>query len=169
LIFRDPRRFGGVRTYPSFAELHKARWSDLGPDATESPRALADRLLEFKSSTRAIKAALLDQAVLAGVGNIYADEALFAAGIKPQRRLRRVKPAEAIKLAESLSAILGRAIEAKGSTLRDYRTASGESGGFQNQHQVYGRARLPCFRCETLLRSALVGQRTTVWCPSCQR
>lgn len=167
VIFRDPRRFGGIWTYDSFEQLYEARWSGLGPDAAGED--LTPRLLEYRRSVRSVKATMLDQQVMAGVGNIYADEALFEAGIRPQRSMRRLKPTEMGRLAASIRAVLERAITARGSTLRDYRTSGGESGGFQMQHQVYGRGGLACRRCGKALRSGVVGQRSTVWCPLCQR
>lgn len=167
LLFRDPRRFGGVWTFPTFGALRAARWAELGPDAGAGP--VDDRLLEFKSSARSVKATLLDQAVIAGVGNIYADEALFEAGIRPTRPMRRLRPKEAVRLSDALRAVLDRAIAARGSTLRDYRTSAGDQGGFQLQHRVYGRAGQPCVRCGAPLQSGVVGQRTTVWCRGCQK
>lgn len=167
LIFRDPRRFGGIWTFESFRALREERWAALGPDAIDG--SLANRLVEFKSSARPVKAVLLDQAVVAGIGNIYADEALYGAGIRPTRRMSRVTTAELERLAASVAAVLGRAIAARGSTLRDYRGADGSIGGFQLEHAVYGRAKLPCRACGCVLRSRLVSQRTSVWCPTCQR
>lgn len=167
LLFRDPRRFGGIWTYESFAALRQARWSALGPDAIDG--SLAQRLVEFKSSSRPVKAVLLDQSVVAGIGNIYADEALFGAGIRPTRRMSRITGAELSRLAECVGAVLGRAIVARGSTLRDYRGADGSAGAFQLEHAVYGRAEEACRACGATLRSKPVAQRTTVWCPSCQR
>ncbi len=167
LVFRDPRRFGGIWTFSTLDELRTTRWEGLGPDAA-SP-GLSERLLEFKGSRRTIKAVLLDQAVVAGIGNIYADEALFNAGVRPTRRMERLTVAEVHRLAKCVCVVLEQAIRARGSTLRDYRTANGESGAFQVAHQVYGRGKLPCLRCRCLLRSGVVAQRTTVWCSECQR
>jgi formamidopyrimidine-DNA glycosylase len=166
LHFRDPRRFGGLWTFPSMATLLDHRWSQLGPDAlTISPDQLAEAL---KESRRYVKAALLDQGALAGVGNIYADESLFQAGIRPTRLASALKPAEIESLAAAIRQSLSSSIATGGSTLRDYRDANGRAGTTQLTHAVYGRAREPCIRCGAKLKSAEVAQRTTVWCPRCQ-
>jgi formamidopyrimidine-DNA glycosylase len=166
LLFVDPRRFGGIWTYPSPDTLYRYRWSALGPDALDiAGDTLAKRLA---SSNRPIKAALLDQGILAGVGNIYADEALFRTRIHPLTESRTLSPDRVASLAEALRAILGRAVDAGGSTLRDYVDATGEPGRAQAAHLVYGRGGLPCVTCQTPLETELVAQRTTVWCPRCQ-
>ncbi len=167
LRFRDPRRFGGLWTLPDAGTLERTLWRDLGPDAlTIDARTLAERL---RATRRAIKAALLDQRVLAGVGNIYADEALFRARLRPSRRAGRTSADEATRLARAIRDVLAGAITLGGSTIRDYAGASGAAGGAQTRHQVYGRGGLPCPRCSTRLRSRVLAQRTTVWCPECQR
>ena len=167
LRFRDPRRFGGVWTFPSFDALRRSRWSTLGPDALAiTPGGLLDAA---RNSRRAIKALLLDQAVLAGVGNIYADEALFRARVAPHRRADSLLHQEYTDLAAAIRAVLTASIAAGGSTLRDYRDVSGSPGRFQHVHRVYARGGQPCVTCGGVLRRALVAQRTTVWCPSCQR
>ncbi len=166
MLFRDPRRFGGLWSYPSLELLRASRWSHLGPDALlvqgeELSRAIA-------GSKRAIKAALLDQSVLAGVGNIYADESLFRAGISPRRLALRLRPDACKRLAAMIRDVLRESIAAGGSSMRDYLDANGKAGTSQVTHRVYGRGGAPCLSCGTLLRSALIAQRTTVWCPKCQ-
>lgn len=162
LTFQDPRRFGRLWTLPNSASLERS-WSGLGPDAlTITPAHLAT------FSTRAIKALLLDQHTIAGVGNIYADEALFLAGIRPTRRANRLKEHDLHRLSAALRAVLSEAIAAGGSTLRDYRNANGEPGANQERLAVYGRAGLPCTRCARPLRAIRLAQRATVYCPRCQ-
>lgn len=166
LVFRDPRRFGGLWAFASVGELERARWGRLGPDALGvTARALAGALA---GSRRAIKGALLDQGVVAGVGNIYADEALFAAAIDPRREAGSLDPDQTQALARQLRRVLRRAVRARGSTLRDYVDAEGRAGAFQLSHAVYGRAGQACRSCGGVLESGLVAQRTTVWCPACQ-
>lgn len=166
VLFVDPRRFGGLWAYPSFVALQAARWHSLGPDALHAdPAALT---IALRQSQRAIKAALLDQSILAGVGNIYADEALFRAGIAPRRRADRLTVREIVALATAVREVLAQAVAARGSTLRDYRDADGTRGLAQALHSVYGRAGKPCVVCGRTLRSGLVAQRTTVWCSHCQ-
>lgn len=167
LVFRDPRRFGGITCYPTMEALRRERWSALGPDALSiEPSALADAL---RGARRPVKSALLDQSVLAGVGNIYADESLFMARISPTRTARTLSGAEIDRLAESIRRVLADAICAGGSSIRDYKDAAGEEGSFQKRHQVYGRAGRACTVCGSRLRTLVVAQRTTVMCPLCQR
>lgn len=169
VLFRDPRRFGGVWTFPHIAALLQHRWHALGPDALETTgEHLEARLGE---SDRAVKAALLDQHIIAGVGNIYADESLFRAGVSPLAKCRRLRSAQWAAIANSIREVMTRAITAGGSTLRDgtYTDSTGKAGDFQNEHQVYGRGKKPCVVCTTELRTRLIAQRTTVWCPCCQR
>jgi formamidopyrimidine-DNA glycosylase len=165
VIFRDPRRFGGLWTLPTRDALD-AHWSSLGPDALEI--SAVDLARACAGTRRAIKSVLLDQGVLAGVGNIYADEALFASGIHPLRRASALSEAEIDTLAARVRAVLAAAIDAGGSTRRDYVNAEGEAGGFQSHHAVYGRGGEACVVCKVALREAQVGQRTTVWCDRCQ-
>jgi formamidopyrimidine-DNA glycosylase len=166
LVFRDPRRFGGLWTFDSVEGFRTARWSVLGPDALSvTAEQLGEGLAKSKRST---KAALLDQGVIAGVGNIYADEALFLAGLKPTRRAGSLKAPEVGRLAAAIREVLQRSIETGGSTLRDYVDADGAKGTAQEGHAVYGRGGKPCRGCGGTLRQGVVAQRTTVWCPRCQ-
>ncbi|MEO1716715.1 MAG: DNA-formamidopyrimidine glycosylase family protein [Planctomycetota bacterium] len=165
MVFRDPRRFGGVWTLPTRAELDD-RWRALGPDGlVVTGNDLRERA---GRSSRAIKAALLDQRVVAGVGNIYADEGLFRARLHPETPANRLSGGDWDGLAAELRTLLARAVELRGSTLRDYRDADGNIGDASRLHQVYGRAGLACNSCGSELRSIAVAQRTTVVCPRCQ-
>jgi len=164
--FRDPRRFGGIWAYPQAADLIQDRWAGLGPDALElDGTTLRERA---GASGRAIKTLLLDQRIVAGVGNIYADEALFKAGIHPASRGVEIDARAWSGLARVLRQTLLRAIDAGGSTIRDYRDGHGVPGRAQLAHAVYARAGLPCRRCGAPLVSGLFAQRTTVWCSTCQ-
>jgi formamidopyrimidine-DNA glycosylase len=166
LRFVDPRRFGLVSAYPSPEALRTQRWSSLGPDAlTVGSKALSRACA---GRTRAIKAVLLDQSLIAGVGNIYADEALFKARVHPGASAGSLCPRELAVIARKIRSTLRGAIKAGGSTIRDYRTPEGAAGGFQHQHLVYGRAAQPCRACNTTLVATQIAQRTTVFCPSCQ-
>jgi formamidopyrimidine-DNA glycosylase len=167
LAFRDVRRFGGVWPFADWPSLEARRWHRLGGDAlTIRPRTLHAGL---RRTRRAVKAALLDQQLLAGLGNIYVDELLFAAGMHPETPAHTLGLGEVQRLVRRMRRLLTRAIEAGGSTFRDYVDATGEPGGFQRRHRVYGRAGLPCRRCTGPLASAVVAGRTTVYCPACQR
>lgn len=167
LFFRDPRRFGGVWAVPGPSLLEK-RWADLGPDAlTITADELAARLGRTR---RAIKSALLDQRLLAGVGNIYVDESLFAARILPSAISSSLRAPHVERLASAIRAVLTRAIDSGGSSLSDgmYLDADGRQGTYQLSHSVYGRGGQPCPECRTSLSTGLLAGRTTVWCRRCQ-
>lgn len=166
LIFRDPRRFGGLWVFESMNDLQGKRWGRLGPDALSiNPKDLRLRLAR---TTRPIKAALLEQTVLAGVGNIYADEALFLAGIHPEWMADSIEPQQVIRLAKAIAQVMGEAIEAGGSSIRSYVDGNGRGGAFAVRHRVYGRGGQPCVKCGQSLAQATIAQRTTVFCERCQ-
>jgi len=170
-LFRDPRRFGGVWCYASHAAFEAAHLSRLGPDALDiTPEELAGGLAGSRraGSTRAIKAALLDQSVVAGVGNIYADEALFEVAMHPARRAGSLRTDDIGRLTAAIHGVLGRALVSGGSTLRDYRDASGGAGNAQLGHRAYGRVGLPCVRCGATMKQTTIAQRTTTYCATCQ-
>jgi formamidopyrimidine-DNA glycosylase len=163
---RDPRRFGWLESHASLASVRERRWSLLGPDALG---VTVDALNACLAGTRRpLKSALLDQTCVAGLGNIYVDEALFRAGLHPCTRTHRLQERHVRDLAHAITSILRKAVERGGSTIQDHRGADGTWGSFQKLHRVYGRAGLPCVRCGTSLRRRLVSQRTTVFCPDCQ-
>lgn len=163
LLFDDTRQFGRVEF---FRELPKTI-GRVGPDAlTVDFETFYERL---KKRRMRIKALLLNQAFLGGVGNIYADELLFAAGVHPNAIASRVSRKRAQKVHESLLAVLELAIRHRGSSISDYVDSAGERGSFQQMHQVYGRTGEPCPACGTAIRRIIVGQRSTHYCPRCQR
>jgi formamidopyrimidine-DNA glycosylase len=123
----------------------------------------------FKPRRTSIKAALLNQKLLHGVGNIYADESLFRAGIRPRRMARHLKRAELDRLHASLQSVLREAISLGGSSVSDYVDAAGAQGFFQLEHRVYLRTKLPCLVCGTPIRRILLAGRGTHFCPNCQR
>lgn len=167
LVFRDPRRFGGLTAFASFAELESSCWAALGPEAiTIRSHTLRQRL---RRTRRAIKSALLDQHFIAGIGNIYADEALFTARIHPESRADKLAHDASQTLAKSIRSILQRAILSGGSTIRDYTDALGRNGSFASEHRVYGRSGQLCVRCTSRLVSQFIGHRSTVFCPHCQQ
>ncbi|MAO23666.1 MAG: DNA-formamidopyrimidine glycosylase [Phycisphaerae bacterium] len=165
VVFRDARRFGGVTLLPSRVALD-GFWSSLGPDALSitTPQLRAG----LNASTRMIKAALLDQGVLAGVGNIYADEALHRAGIDPRTPCDALTSDQTKHLASSIRSVLRTAVKARGSTLRDYRDTNDQPGGAQLLHRVYNRAGEPCPDCGCPIEHTRIAQRSTCWCPRCQ-
>jgi formamidopyrimidine-DNA glycosylase len=165
MYFQDPRRFGGLWVLRSMEELRR-RWAQLGPDALQVTAAALGRALA--GVRRRIKAALLDQSVLAGVGNIYADESLFMARLHPQRRASSLAGAELARLAQAIRMVLRESIRAGGSSIRDYRSPDNGTGWYQTRHRVYGRGGERCLRCGTTLGEVRVAQRATVFCPRCQ-
>ncbi len=166
LAFRDPRRFGGLWTFDSVTTLTETRWSKLGEDAlTITPARLH---MKLKRTRRPIKSALLDQATLAGLGNIYVDELLFGCRLHPLYPGHEVTREETQLLVRKMRALLTRAIALGGSTLKDYVDTSGRSGGFQRVHKVYGRSGQACPRCGLPLVRIAVAGRTTVFCEDCQ-
>ena len=174
LVFRDPRRFGGLWPLRDSAAL-AARWAELGVDGLRAPIADVVRALDSteRGRGRAIKAALLDQAVVAGVGNIYADESLHRAGIHPATPLGALDEADRTTLAEIVRRVLESAVALGGSSMRDYVDADNRPGFFQTFHRVYDRAGLPCTTClehalESTLQTLAIAGRTTVFCPRCQ-
>jgi formamidopyrimidine-DNA glycosylase len=164
--YRDPRRFGGVWLSSAAAASTGGRFGiPLGPDA------LAIRLPQFREIARRdrqIKALLLDQRVIAGLGNIYTDEALFRARIHPGRKASGLQDGEVAGLLRSIRAVLRAAIAAGGSSIQDYRNADGEAGWFQLRHAVYGREGMACRRCRSVIARATIGSRTSHFCPNCQ-
>jgi formamidopyrimidine-DNA glycosylase len=161
LRFRDPRRFGGVWWLGT-----DDPGGEMGPEPLDVKiDVLIDKLSRTK---RAIKNVLLDQRVLAGIGNIYADEALFESGIHPLARADRLNADQAQRLHAAIKKILRRAIKHKGSTLRDYVDADGGKGAFQKLHRVYDRADQPCPTCKEPIHRIVLGGRSTHFCPNCQ-
>jgi formamidopyrimidine-DNA glycosylase len=169
LRFVDPRRFGRLE----YRQLHGAAGhGDTGfePPGAEPLEIGAEAFAAlFRARHLPIKAALLNQSLLAGVGNIYADESLFHAGIRPRRRTDRITVAEYDRLRIALRHVLRHAIRLGGSSVSDYVGADGERGLFQVEHCVYQRTGEPCRRCQTLVRRVIVTGRGTHYCPKCQR
>jgi len=167
LIFRDVRRFGRIAVvdsgdYVSLPTLHK-----LGPEPFDEEFGPDEFWRALKSSDRRIKTQLLSQRPIAGVGNIYADEALWLSRVNPT--WRRITRAEAVRLLSALRQVLAAAIDDGGTTLRDYRMVDGGTGQHQDHLHCYGRAGHECERCGSMLRSRKIDARTTTWCLTCQR
>jgi formamidopyrimidine-DNA glycosylase len=161
---RDARKFGKV-LWLAPGEGSE-RLDRLGTDALAVTGALLFEATRGRSV--AIKSLLLDQAVVAGVGNIYADEALFGARVRPTRRAGRVSRAECERIARELRRVLARSIETGGSSISDYLAPDGEDGAYQDERRVYAREGEPCPRCGTRLRRIVLGQRSAHYCPHCQ-
>ena len=166
LVYDDVRRFGRLEA------MNETEWAlrdrDLGPEPL-STTFTAQRLHEDLSrSVSPIRSWLLDQRRVAGVGNIYANEALHLAGIHPQRSCKSMTEGEARKLHRALRRTLSSAVENRGTTLKDYRDASGNPGDNASRLRVYGRGEEPCLRCSTRVCRLVFGNRSAFYCPSCQ-
>jgi formamidopyrimidine-DNA glycosylase len=168
LRLRDPRRFGAV-LWTSDAVAAHPLLVHLGIEPL-SPSLNSTRLYALTRAHRtAIKQFLMDGRRVVGVGNIYASEALFRAGIHPRKSARRLSPKDCERLTKAIKVTLRAAIRAGGSTLRDFVGADGAAGYFQQRYWVYDRAGKKCRRCGKLVRKVLQGQRSTYYCPTCQR
>jgi len=166
LIYTDLRKFGRVECWP--LERETEVFADLGAEPLSSDftaEALANALARRKTS---IKQALLDQTVVAGLGNIYADEALFAARIHPLRRADSLTPPESAALHNSIIAVLARSIEHGGTSFSNYRNLWGEAGENYSHVRVYQQDGKPCIRCGTLIERSVIAQRSAHFCPVCQ-
>lgn len=164
---RDPRRFGAV-LWTGDAAAHPLL-AHLGPEPLTPAFDAAYLHLQCQRRQAAIKSVIMDARVVVGVGNIYAAESLFHAGIRPGTAARRLSRPACARLVASIRQVLGAAIAAGGSSLRDYVHSSGEPGYFQLQTRVYDREGLPCKACATPIRRRVQGQRATFYCPTCQR
>lgn len=171
VTFNDPRRFGAMDLIPFEALAAHKLLRDIGPEPLGNAfneDYLADRL---KSRKTPVKSALLDQKLVAGLGNIYVCEALYRAGISPARRSERIARERVKSLVPHIRDVLREAIAAGGSSLRDYRTAGGELGYFQHGFRVYGREGEPCKTpdCTSKIRRIVQSGRSSFYCPTCQR
>ena len=167
LELHDVRRFGRVRVVPAGCYDAIPTLAQLGPEPLGDGFSAAGLWAALRRSRRCVKTQLLSQRPVAGLGNIYADEALWRAGINPAKR--RVTRAEAAALHTAIPAVLHQAIAHRGTTFRDYRTLLGPGGDNFAHLDCYGRRGEPCRRCGTELRSRVVDARTTTYCPACQR
>ena len=169
LRYHDPRRFGLILHVPQGDPLQHPLLVGLGPEPFD-PAFDAD-LLKAACARRSapLKQVIMDASVVVGVGNIYASESLFRAGIRPTLAANRLSKPRLAKLVHAIREVLAESIEQGGTTLRDFLHSDGEPGYFRQRLFVYERAGEPCRRCGTLIRHTVLGQRSTYWCPTCQR
>ncbi len=167
LYFYDVRKFGRIGIYDSSGLAKHPRLSKLGPEPFAfTPSRFAEM---FKKRNKPVKIALMDQEIIAGIGNIYADESLFAAGIRPNLKATKVKSDRLKKLHKSVIKILNKAIDNRGSSVDDYLDGFGNSGKFQNLLKVYGRTGEKCYKCKSTIKRIVLGGRSTHYCPRCQK
>ncbi|MGH8155185.1 MAG: bifunctional DNA-formamidopyrimidine glycosylase/DNA-(apurinic or apyrimidinic site) lyase [Rhodanobacteraceae bacterium] len=167
LRFNDPRRFGCLLWQPP-GQVHPLL-RHLGPEPLGEAFDGDWLWAASRGRSAAVKSFLMDQSIVVGVGNIYANEALFAAGVHPRRAAGAVSRARHARIAAEICHVLEYAITRGGTTLRDFLAPDGAPGYFEQELMVYGRAGEPCKVCGTPIRSAAIGQRMSYWCPHCQR
>lgn len=169
LRYADVRKFGTMHLTPKDAYIKTKALAKLGPDVIDD--AFDEKYLyeQVKKSQRTMKNLLLDQEIVAGLGNIYVDEVLFRTGIHPTRIGAKITKQEGRRIVKEAKIVLNRAIELGGSTIRTYKNAQGKEGTFQNELKVYGQAGEPCPVCQTPIEKIKVAGRGTHFCPHCQR
>lgn len=167
LYFYDVRKFGRIGIYDSVGLARHSRLSKLGPEPFDLTPAQFTEL--FKARNKPIKIALLDQEIIAGIGNIYADESLFAAGIRPNIKAAKIKSDRLQRLHRAVIKVLNKAIENRGSSVDDYLDGFGNSGKFQNLLKAYGRTGAKCQKCKSTIKRIVLGGRSSHYCPRCQK
>ncbi|WP_163935312.1 bifunctional DNA-formamidopyrimidine glycosylase/DNA-(apurinic or apyrimidinic site) lyase [Paraferrimonas sp. SM1919] len=167
LRYRDPRRFGAW-LWTELPEQGHELLAKLGPEPLTEDFNTEQLYAALKGKTKAIKLAIMDNHIVVGVGNIYANEALFAAGIDPNRKAGSVSKARISKLVDEIKKVLAKAIAQGGTTLKDFTKADGKPGYFVQQLNVYGKGGEPCVQCSKPLTEIKLGQRATVFCKNCQ-
>lgn len=169
LEFSDVRKFGKILIFDSDKIREAKEVRDLGIDAMSEKFTFEkfDEILDGKKTK--IKMLIMDQGMIAGIGNIYASEILFAAGILPSRLTDKIDKKERIMLYKSIKKVLSKAVELRGTSDSDYRDTAGAPGGFQKVLKVYRRTGKKCQRCGTMVQREVIGQRGTFYCPKCQK
>ena len=168
-IFRynDTRRFGAIIWTDEDPFKHKLL-SSLGPEPLSDQFNASYLYEKVKRKKQLIKSTIMDSNVVVGVGNIYASESLFLAGIKPQRKSQKIKKKEIEVLVRSIKIVIQSAIKKGGSTLNDFYSVNGQSGYFQNEHKVYARENKPCTNCDGRISQIRISQRSSFYCNKCQ-
>jgi formamidopyrimidine-DNA glycosylase len=169
LVYNDPRRFGLLKLVAPAEVDSIAELKGLGPEPFANEFNAEYLWRVSRGRTAAIKNLLMDQRIVAGVGNIYASEILFRARVRPSRRARRVTRAELSCIATTTAEVLKEAIGSRGTTFRSYRDSRGQPGRFASQLRVYDREGQPCLECATPIRAMVIGQRSSFYCPRCQQ
>ncbi|MDZ7372146.1 MAG: bifunctional DNA-formamidopyrimidine glycosylase/DNA-(apurinic or apyrimidinic site) lyase, partial [candidate division KSB1 bacterium] len=169
LVFRDPRRFGFVEVMRQHEIASREPFASLGPEPLSDAFTAEYCLASMRGVRQSVKAWLMDQRRVAGIGNIYANEALFRAGILPLRPAGTLTAWETERLAASVKLILQEAVELGGTTLSDFVNSEGAPGYFQNRLEVYQRAGEPCTRCSGVIEKSVTAGRSTFFCPACQK
>lgn len=169
LRYLDVRKFGRMSLIPIGEEWMNPSLQKLGPEPTKETLNQVELLKKLKKHKKTVKAVLLDQSTVAGIGNIYADEILYQAGILPTRPSNSLNEEEGIRLYEAIVQKMEQAVQAGGTTIRTYQNSFGEDGSFQNQLVVYGKNGTPCPKCGEIIQKTKVAQRGTHFCIKCQK
>lgn len=169
LFYNDPRRFGVFDIIPKASLGSDKRFKDLGPEPFSEQFAMEYFWQYSRKKQTSIKAFIMDQRFVVGVGNIYASEALFMSAINPQVAAGRLTREQVARLIESLQAVLKQSIESGGSSISDYKGVNDEAGSYQDNHLVYGREGEACPKCSHPIRSKVIAGRSTFWCVKCQK
>jgi len=169
LVFNDPRRFGIVRLMARAELAASAELRAIGPEPLSAAFNAGYLAMRARGRRVAIKNLIMDQRIVAGIGNIYASEILFLARVRPTRRAGRVARAELERIAAITPQVLRAAIGSRGTTFRSYRDSKGRPGRFAARLHVYGRDGQPCHVCAAAIRNVIVGQRASFYCPACQK
>lgn len=168
LVYNDPRRFGLMKIVDHEALERLPEFRAIGPEPMSAGFSANYLAGKARGKKVAIKNLIMDQRVVAGIGNIYASEILFRAGVRPTRRAGRTRRSEIERIVAATRAILKSAIGSRGTTFRSYFDSRGEPGEFSRKLRVYGRAGEPCYACSTGIKDVVVGQRASFYCPQCQ-
>ncbi|MBF0188625.1 MAG: bifunctional DNA-formamidopyrimidine glycosylase/DNA-(apurinic or apyrimidinic site) lyase [Magnetococcales bacterium] len=169
LIYNDPRRFGAVLWQEGDSPENHSRLSQLGPEPLSEQFSVGHLATRFAQRRATVKQLIMDAGTVVGVGNIYASESLFEAGISPMSRAGSLTTTQLQALCEAIKRVLERSIEAGGTTLRDFVGSDGRPGYFSQSLQVYGRDEKPCKHCGEGIKHRKMAGRATYWCPNCQR
>ena len=168
LRYHDPRKFGAVLWYEGIAEHHPLL-EKLGPEPLSDDFDANYLYQKLKNQKRAVKLALMDNAVVVGVGNIYANESLFLCGLHPLKLAANLTRNQCERLVDTIKSVLAKAIEQGGTTLKDFLQPDGRPGYFAQELLVYGNKGKPCPKCGTKIESLIIGQRNSFYCPMCQK
>lgn len=169
LGFSDARKFGRILFGSRDGVMNSKELSELGPEPLSTDFTLALFCELVRGSRGKAKQFLLNQSKIAGIGNIYADETLWASRVHPQRRMETLRPGEVRTIYKNIRKILTSAVKLRGTSMSDYRDASGQSGGYMAQIKVYGKEGEPCPRCGTNIKRIVIGARSAHFCPHCQK
>ncbi|MDI9355276.1 MAG: bifunctional DNA-formamidopyrimidine glycosylase/DNA-(apurinic or apyrimidinic site) lyase [Cyanobium sp. MAG06] len=170
LFYNDVRQFGYVLYYDKMEdEIERRHFGKIGMEPFDKDFTLEYFIENIQKKNKSIKSILLEQSVVVGCGNIYSDEVCFASNVLPNKNCKKLNKEEMKRLYNNIKKILQKAIDNGGSSVSDYLLADGSRGNYAKYHKVYGRGKLPCMKCKTILKNTIISGRNTVYCEECQR